>query len=100
MLTKLRTPVMPITPPLAAMALIASSVLTRGWSISARQLLCVIEIGFFEISIASSVVRSPLCETSTSMPTAFIASMIETPKSVTPPSTRSVDPDPIRFCEL
>ena len=57
----------------------ASSVLSRGWLLSARQLEWVIAIGRFEISIASSVVRSPQCETSTSMPTSFIAAMISAP---------------------
>ena len=33
-------------------------------------------MGFGESSMASSVVRSPLCETSTSMPVSFIALMI------------------------
>jgi hypothetical protein len=42
----MRTPVMPITPPLAASALMASSVFRRGWLLSARQFECVIAIGF------------------------------------------------------
>jgi hypothetical protein len=31
------------------------------------------------------------------MPTSFIALMISKPKSLIPPSTRSVQPDPMRF---
>lgn len=53
--------------------------------------------GRFEISNASSVVRSPQCETSTAIPTRFIRSIIATPKSLIPLSRRSVDPLPIRF---
>ena len=85
-----------MTPPLAASFVIASSVLSRGWSLSARQLEWVMAIGL-ESSIASSVVRSPQWETSTSMPVSFMAAMIEAPKSLMPPSTRSVLPLPMRF---
>ena len=56
--------------------------------------------GFFESSNASSVVRSPQCETSTAIPTLFIRSMMRTPKSLIPSSRRSVEPLPIRFREL
>jgi hypothetical protein len=62
---------------------------------SARQLECVMSTGRFEISNASSVVRSPQCETSTAMPTRFMRSMIATPKSLIPSSRRSVEPLPI-----
>lgn len=75
----------------------ASSVFTRGWLMRALQLLWVMAIGFGDKAIASSVVRSPEWETPTSIPTSFIALMIETLKSEIPPSTRSVDPEPIRF---
>ena len=63
----------------------------------ARQLEWVIAIGFGESAIASSVVRSPQCDTSISIPALFIALMIAAPKSLTPPSMRSVLPEPIRF---
>ena len=77
--TKLRTAVIPMTPPLAASLRMASSVLSRGWSLSARQLEWVTAIGPLDSSMASRVVRSPEWETSISMPTSFIFWMIWAP---------------------
>ena len=56
-----------------AIAWMASSLLQRGWPFtSARQLEWVISTGLLVTSNASSVVRSPQCETSTAMPTLFM----------------------------
>jgi hypothetical protein len=63
--------------------------------LSARAFECVNSTGFLETEQASSVVWSPECETSTAMPTAFIFSTIDTPKSLRPPFVRSVEPSPI-----
>ena len=69
--------VIPMTPPVAAICLIASSVLQRAQlGTSARQLECVMNTGFRDASIAFIVVRSPQCEISTAMPTPFIRSTI------------------------
>jgi hypothetical protein len=56
--------------------------------------------GLFDTSIASRVVRSPEWDTSTAIPTSFMRPTIATPKSESPPSTRSVEPLPIRLREL
>ena len=100
-LTNMRTPVIPITPPVAAMARMASSVLVRGCPPDSTRLFeCVKRTGRDETSQASSVVRSPECETSTAIPISFMRSTIATPKSEMPPSTRSVAPLPIMLREL
>ena len=66
--TKPRTMVMPITPPFAAIARMASSVLQRAAGTSARQLECVTSTGRRDATIASIVVRSPQCEMSIAIP--------------------------------
>jgi len=58
---------------------LASRVGTR-----ARQLAWVISTGFLDISKASSVVRSPQWETSTTMPSLFIRPTMAIPKSLMP----------------
>jgi hypothetical protein len=60
----------------------------------------VISTGFVDSANASRVVRSPQCETSTAMPISFIAATTVAPKSLMPPSARSVEPEAIRFCVL
>src|ERR1039457_5548389 len=65
--TNVRTMVIPMTPPLAAMRVMASSVLQRALpGTSARQLECVTRTGFRDASMAFMVVRSPQCEMSRS----------------------------------
>ena len=63
----------------------------------ARQFEWVIKTGREDSSKASRVVRSPQWDTSTTMPASFMAVTMDAPKSLMPPSTRSVDPFPMRF---
>ena len=78
-LTKAAMAVMPMTPPRAAMARITASDLQRGLSAMARQLEWVISTGFFEAAKASRQVRSEQWETSTAMPTRFMAATTSAP---------------------
>ena len=71
--------VIPITPPRSAIALITLSDLQRGWATSARQFECVIRTGWRERRMASRLVRSAVCEMSTTMPTRFMAATISAP---------------------
>ena len=48
-------------------------------------------------SIASIVVRYPVCVPSTSMPTRFISLIIARPNRDRPASVRSAHPSPTRF---
>jgi len=57
--TKLRTPVMPITPLSRPFCELLVGFATRMIRLSARQFECVMSTGAFEISNASSVVLSP-----------------------------------------
>ena len=77
--TKAVTEVIPITPPCSAIARITVSDLQRGLAASLRQFEWVISTGCLETAKASRQVRSEQCETSTTMPTRFIAATISAP---------------------
>ena len=58
------------------------------------------DAGLAETSIPSIEVCRPQWERSTMIPSSFIRPTTSTPKSESPPSTRSVQPLPRRFWEL
>ena len=92
----MRTPVIPMTPPVLAIARIASSDLVRGCcGFRARAFACVMSTGFFDTPHASIDVCSPQCETSTAIPIWFMRPTIVTPKSLSPLLVRSVEPSPM-----
>ena len=84
----------PITPPRSAQARSTSSGANRFESHSARAPMWLSTIGLALAAMVSSVVWSPQCEQSISIPTLFIRSTARRPKLVSPPSLASLRPVP------
>ena len=76
-------------PPLSASARSTRADLLRTFSWRNIGLAWLIATGRAEAAIASSVVRSPLCDRSITMPTRFISAMTSRPKRVRPESSAS-----------
>ena len=89
-----RIVVTPITPPVAAMATNSSSVLFRDTGVRASAFAWFAMIGLVDRAAVSSVVCRLECDTSTSIPNAFISAMAKRPRSVTPPASSLVAPVP------
>lgn len=85
---------MPMTPPLAAQALMTSSGFRRLESHRLRAPACVMKTGLLESSIVSMAVTSPEWLTSMARPSLFMRSTALRPKAVRPPSRGSLRPAP------
>ena len=98
--TNAGNPTTPIVPPRAATARIWSSRRLRTESHTARQFAWLKTGGALDTSIASIVVRYPVCDKSTMRPRRFISWIIRTPNRDSPASVRSSQPSPTRFLRL
>ena len=87
----------PITPPRRASARARSSVRLRGCAQSARALECEAMIGIADVSMASRVPSSLMCETSITMPRRLSSATAALPNVVSPPPAPTETPSPRRL---